>query len=209
MIKKTIGQFIREKREELGLSVRQLAERAGVSDVHVGYIEKAKRDPSFKVLSQVVSALRMPWDEFLIETGYIQPSAAPAKTGSLTQIPLISWAKAGDWQEVCDMFEPGDADEWIETDIKGKCIFALRVAGDSMEPEFNEGEILVIIPDADVNPGEFVVVKSEKGEATLKQLKKYGNTFVLHPLNPRYQDMEVKKGELRVIGKVVKKEKRY
>lgn len=209
MTKKTIGQFIREKREELGLSVRQLAERAGVSDVHLGYIEKAKRDPSFKILSQIVSALRMPWDEFLIETGYIQPSAAPAKSGSLNQIPLISWVKAGDWQEDCDVIQPGEADEWIETDIKGKCIFALRVAGDSMEPEFTEGEILIINPHADVNPGDFVVVKNGKGEATLKQLKKYGNTLVLHPLNPRYKDMEVKKGELHVIGKVVKKEKRY
>ncbi|MDO8723327.1 MAG: XRE family transcriptional regulator [Syntrophales bacterium] len=209
MTKKTIGQFIREKREELGLSVRQLAERAGVSDVHIGYIEKSKRDPSFKVLSQVISALRMPWDQFLIETGYIQPSAAPAKMGQLNQIPLISWVKAGDWQEVCDIFEPGDADEWIETEIKGKCVFALRVAGDSMEPEFNEGEILVIIPHVDIKPGDFVVVRIGKEEATLKQLKKYGNTFVLHPLNPRYQDMEVKKSEFQVIGKVVKKVKRY
>lgn len=37
----------------------------------------------------------------------------------------------------------------------------------------------------------------------------YGNTFLLHPLNSRYQDMEVKKGEFQVIGRVVKKEKRY
>ena len=54
-----------------------------------------------------------------------------------------------------------------------------------------------------VNPGDYVVVKNGKGEATLKQLKKYGKTFVLHPLNSRYQDMEVKKGEFQVIGRVV------
>lgn len=61
----------------------------------------------------------------------------------------------------------------------------------------------------DMNSGDYVVVKNGKGEATLKQLKKYGNTFVLHPLNPRYQDMEVIKGEFQIIGKVVKKKKRY
>lgn len=60
----------------------------------------------------------------------------------------------------------------------------------------------------DVNPGDYVVVKNGKGEATLKQLKKYGNTFVLHPLNPGYQDMEVKKWEFQIIGKVAEK-KRY
>ncbi|MDO8444616.1 MAG: S24 family peptidase [Deltaproteobacteria bacterium] len=60
----------------------------------------------------------------------------------------------------------------------------------------------------DMNSGDYVVVKNGKGEATLKQLKKYGNTFVLHPLNSKYQDMEVKKGEFQIVGRVVKKEKR-
>lgn len=175
----------------------------------MGYIEKDKRDPGFKILSQIVSALRIPWDEFLKETGYMPPNVEPVKMGKLRQIPIISWVTAGEWAEVCDIFQPGDAEEWIETDIKGKCVFALRVAGDSMEPEFNQGEIIVINPHVDVNPGDYVVVKNGKGEATLKQLKKYGNTFVLHPLNSRYQDMEVKKGEFQIIGKVVKKEKRY
>jgi SOS-response transcriptional repressor LexA len=32
---------------------------------------------------------------------------------------------------------------------------------------------------------------------------------VLHPLNPKYEDLEVSRGEFRIIGKVVKKEKRY
>lgn len=40
-------------------------------------------------------------------------------------------------------------------------------------------------------------------------LKKYGNTFVLHPLNPKYQDMEVKKGEFQIIGRVGDTEIRY
>lgn len=46
-------------------------------------------------------------------------------------------------------------------------------------------------------------------EPASRGLITYGNTFVLHPLNPKYQDMEVKKGEFQIIGKVVKKEKRY
>ena len=55
----------------------------------------------------------------------------------------------------------------------------------------------VINPHVDVNPGDYVVVKNGKGEATLKQLKKYGNTFVLYPLNPRYPDMEEKRVSFR------------
>jgi len=48
------------------------------------------------------------------------------------------------------------------------------------------------------------------GEAIFKQLRKYGNTLVLHPLNSNYEDIELKKGHrYRIVGKVVKKEKRY
>lgn len=38
---------------------------------------------------------------------------------------------------------------------------------------------------------------------------KYGPRWVLHPLNPKYEDQEVPKGAFKIIGKVVKKEKRY
>ena len=41
-------------------------------------------------------------------------------------------------------------------------------------------------------------------------LKKFGDTLVMHPLNSRYEDIELKKGvKYRIVEKVVKKEKRY
>ena len=56
----------------------------------------------------------------------------------------------------------------------------------------------------------YVLLKNDEEEATFKQLKKFGDTLVLHPLNSRYEDIELKKGiKCRIVGKVVKKEKRY
>jgi SOS-response transcriptional repressor LexA len=55
-----------------------------------------------------------------------------------------------------------------------------------------------------------VIVKNDEEEATFKQLKNFGDTLVLHPLNSRYEDIELKKGvKYRIVGKVVKKEKVY
>ena len=55
-----------------------------------------------------------------------------------------------------------------------------------------------------------MVVFSEEGEATFKQLKKYGRTRVLHPLNPKYDDIEPRRDtEYRVDGVVIEKKKRY
>jgi len=208
---KGVGEYIRAKREEMDFSARELAKKAGISDVHVFYIESEQRKPTFDVVMKVLKALNVDVREFLQETGYLPANIKPAKIKKLKSIPVISWVAAGKWNEVCDSFEPGGADEWIESDVKGENVFALRVKGDSMEPEFNEGEIIVINPHVEAQPGEFVIVKNEdKGEATFKQLKKYGNTFVLHPLNPKYPDIELRKGnKYRVVGRVVEKKKKY
>lgn len=50
------------------------------------------------------------------------------------------------------------------------------------------------------------MMRQDKEEATFKQLKIYGDTTVLHPLNPKYSDMVMHKGEkYHIVGKVVKK----
>lgn len=206
---KTVGEFIRQKREELGLSARQLAERAGVSDAHILYIETGRRRPTFHKVMSILDALGVGIEEFMMEARPSVANVAPAKLGGFQRIPVISWVIAGRWKEVCDAFEPGDADEWIESDVRGRNVFALRVVGDSMEPEFKEGEVVIVSPHVEALPGDFVVVKDREDKATFKQLKKYGPRWVLHPLNPKYDDQEVSRGEFRIIGKVVKKEKRY
>lgn len=54
-----------------------------------------------------------------------------------------------------------------------------------------------------------MIVKNDEEEATFKQLKIYGDTTVLHPLNPKYPDIELKKGlRYHIAGKIVEK-KRY
>lgn len=63
-----------------------------------------------------------------------------------------------------------------------------------MEPEFKEGKIVIVNPHVEAKPGGYVIVKNDEKEATFKQLKKFGDTLVLHPLNSRHKDIELKKG---------------
>jgi len=54
-----------------------------------------------------------------------------------------------------------------------------------------------------------VIEKNDEKEDTFKQLKIYGETTVLHPLNPKYPDIELTKGvHYHIVGKIVEK-KRY
>jgi len=96
----------------------------------------------------------------------------------------------------------------VETDSNGA--FALKVRGDSMEPEFYEGDIIIINPAFKQEHNDYLVVSNEEGEATFKQLKKYGKTRVLHPLNPKHEDIELnRETEYRIIGVVIEKKKKY
>lgn len=205
-----IGRFIKRRRIKKGLTAKQLASAVGISDSHIIYIEKGRRKAGFDKIVNILEALGASVEDLLYELSTGGSNLEPATfVRRLYRIPVITLVKAGKWNEVCDSFEPGDADEWIESDVRGKSVFALRVAGDSMEPEFKEGEVIIVNPHIESLPNDYVVVKNKNNEATFKQLKKFGPRWVLHPLNPKYDDMEVKKGELYIVGKVVKKEKKY
>ncbi len=96
----------------------------------------------------------------------------------------------------------------VETDSSGT--FALSVRGDSMKPEFYEDDIIIITPYLKPELNDYIVICNPDWEATFKQLKKYGKTRVLHPLNQKYEDMELKTDmEYRVVGVVVEKKKKY
>ncbi len=185
-MKKT-GEYIREKRQSKGYSYRVLGRLAGVSHQHIRDIEEGKKEPSFTLLMKVINALMVDICKFLKETGYTDAEIEEAK--GLRRIPVISWTQAGHWREVVEI--SGEYDEYVETDSKG--VFGLRVMGDSIEPEFHEDDIIVINPYLKQEHNNYIVVCNEEGEATFKQLKKYGRTRVLHPLNSEYDDIELNK----------------
>ncbi len=79
-----------------------------------------------------------------------------------------------------------------------------------MEPEFNEGDVLIVSPTAKAGNGDYVVAKNSEEEATFKQYKRYDSTRILHPLNPKYKDIVLNKDqEYRIVGVVMEKKKRY
>ena len=69
-----IGSFIRAQREAAQVSVRQLAEKAGVSNPYLSQIERGLRKPSADVLSQIAKALRVSAEVLYIRAGILEPS---------------------------------------------------------------------------------------------------------------------------------------
>ena len=205
-----VGKYLKKKREEADLSLREASKLANVSHTHIMDLEDGKKSPAFDKVMQILHAYRADVQEFLRETGYLPKNVEPAALGKMRKIPVISWVAAGKWSETGESFHTEDAAEWIESDIKGEHNFALRVKGDSMEPEFNDGDIIIVSPTAKAGNGDYVVAKNDEEEATFKQYKRFDNARVLHPLNPKYQDIVLNKDiEYRIVGVVMEKKKRY
>ncbi len=142
------------------------------------------------------------------------PKAANIDPGPRIQgrVPLISWIQAGNWSEAMDLFEPGDADQWIECPFAHSDLsFALHVRGISMETEFKEGDIIIVDPTRQPDPGRFVVAKKiDTNEATFKQLIQEAGEFYLKAINPDWPEKIIRMDEEWTInGVVVGKMKSY
>ncbi|MDI3312837.1 MAG: helix-turn-helix transcriptional regulator [Mycobacterium sp.] len=68
-----IGSFIRAQREAAQVSVRQLAEKAGVSNPYLSQIERGLRKPSAEVLNQIAKALRVSAEVLYVRAGILEP----------------------------------------------------------------------------------------------------------------------------------------
>lgn len=121
------------------------------------------------------------------------------------EYPLISSVRAGRWHEIRDNYELGDGERFIKSSYIGGRAFFLRVDGDSMEPTFELGDLILVDPDKAALAGDFVVAKDTgTQEATFKKLTYDGGRYFLKPENRQYQAIEIDDPAIRIIGRVVR-----
>lgn len=123
------------------------------------------------------------------------------------QIPLISHVQAGLWTESVNAYEHGSGQEYIPTQIAtGPHAFAVSIRGDSMLPEFRDGDIVIIDPSVPPAPGDLVVASNEQHEATFKKyrprgMNEYGEPIVeLVPLNEDFPTLRSDSTAFSIVG---------
>lgn len=80
-----IGSFIRSQREAAEVSIRQLAERAGVSNPYLSQIERGLRKPSAEVLGQIARGLRLSAEVLYARAGILElKQGSPVRDAILT-----------------------------------------------------------------------------------------------------------------------------
>lgn len=205
-----IHDRIKLKMKEHQIKGVDITRATGVSSGGVSQWVNGITEPNGKNLSALANLLHTTVDWLLYgkgssDIGNISPG--PAILGG---VPLISSVQAGNWSEIVDNFQPGDAEEWRETTAKvGKHAFALRVNGDSMVnphgfPSIPPGAVVIVDPDIQPDNGKIIVARLEDStEATLKKLVIDGPNRYLMALNPNYGPIQIN-GNCTIVG-VVKK----
>ena len=227
-----LGEIIAARRKELGMNQAQLAEKLSlsgnaVSNQAVSKWEKGSTLPNARQFLTLCSILEiediraafsggsggimrelnhegqkkaLEYIQLLRESGRYAP--ADRKERSKRQLPLYSLAvSAGTGQ-----FLDGEDYEMVEVgaDVAEGANFGVRVAGDSMEPEFHNGQTVWVHQQRSLMTGEIGIFLYD-GSAYLKQLIAKNETVALHSLNPRYDDIMISAElPLRVLGKVLR-----
>ena len=93
--------------------------------------------------------------------------------------------------------------ERIELPVDIDADFVIPIKGDSMEPDYHDGDLVFIQTSVDLNDG-VIGVFNYNGEAYIKQLVIDTEQSYLHSLNPAYKDMPITpETDFRIIGEVV------
>lgn len=197
-----IGDIMRTRRQELGLTLEEVGDYVGVGKSTVrkwenGDIENMKRD-KIALLSKILKLSPLTFITGEVEYGTPDNIIPLPK---MKKIPLLGAIACGEPILAAENIEALiNADENLNAD------FALRCKGDSMiNARIFDGDIVYIREQPDVEDGEIAAVLIGE-EATLKRVYKYPSKVVLRPENPLYDDMIYSKeemNEVRILGKAV------
>lgn len=220
---KTLADRISLVKEQTGWTNAELARRAGTSraaptdwlngKVRVLSSETAQRLSSNSDYSAIWLATG---DGLAKKDGSIGPASnvTPAAVGE-RRIPLLNYVQAGDFADCGQNFTMEDV-EYLLTDLNlSERAFALQIKGNSMLPEFKEGDRIIVDCEISPRPGDFVVAKNSEQEATFKkyrllQIDGSGNeVFELTPLNEDYPSMRSDEHHVQIIGTMVEHRKYY
>lgn len=198
-----MGNYLAERRKEMGLTQREVAEAVGVAEATVsrwesGEIANMRRDkiaalakvlhcsPNFVMTGETASAPSIP------------PGFEPLP--EMESVPLVGRIACG---------QPITAEENLEGYVSipaaWHATFTLMCKGDSMEPRIKDGDLVAIRKDVQVENGQIAAVRIGD-EATLKHLYLHEDYIELRPENPTYSSIIRRKEEMNDVtieGKAV------
>ena len=197
---------------ERGLSASGLAKRSGLDSTTFNRSKRFMPDgrarwPSTESLAKVLFATDITLDAF--SALVYGARALPTKLGPVAQarrIPLIGFAQAGGAGYFDDGGYPvgGSWDEVGLPDVNDPNAYALEISGESMEPVYRDGDLIIVAPSAPIRRGDRVVVKTREGQVMAKQLaRRSARRIEILSLNPQHPDYTFELSDVIWIHRIV------
>lgn len=216
----TLGNLIKEYRSTNKLSLRDFANRCGgLSHTYISALEKEfdyrtgkPIAPTLDTIKSIALGMNLSIEEILKILDDEQQFTLNEETLSYTGIKsavvfVYGTIPAG---IPIECIEDIIGTEEISGDMLkgGKEYFGLKIKGNSMEPEYLDGDIIILVKQDDCENGEDCVVMVNGNDGTFKRVFKNENGIILQPLNNTYSPMiysnqQIETLPVRILGKVV------
>lgn len=201
----TIGDRIKLRRLEIGLSVDQVAAKIGKNRATVYRYESSDIEKfPIDILEPLADALRttpaylMGWDDDKY-TSPLPTNIIPMPV--MEKIPLLGAIACG-----APILAQEHIEDYVDKPVHIKSDFALTCKGDSMiNARIFDGDIVYIRQQETVDNGEIAAVLID-GEATLKRVRLFDDHISLEPENPQYRPIVLWGDDMntvRILGKAV------
>jgi phage repressor protein C with HTH and peptisase S24 domain len=186
-----------------GLTPSGLARAAGLDPTTFNKSKRESADgkprwPSSESIARALDATDTSFDEFAA-------LLAGRAGGAGRAVPIVGLARARADGFFDDQGFPVGAAETVRFPGLGDArVYALEISGDSMEPVFRDGDVVIVQPGAPVRRGDRVVVRLASGEVAAKALGRRNEQMVeLVSLNPAYPAREIPAEEVEWIARIL------
>ena len=195
---------IKARREDLGLSLDDLAKLTGYQKSTLRNVEEGHTRASESLLRLLSTHLDLPLDELMGGSDYPHLAGAGRTYGARANIetepgvtarviPLLSWAQAGTTQAWDDVYEH---EGFIGFNVRDPKAVAVQIRGDSMAPQFPQGTIAIVYPTWEAKTGDLVIARLNDGTVMFKRLHVDGDHYTFISLNPIYPPLTVEKSRV-------------
>lgn len=192
---------------ESGMPISRIAEKSNISRQHIYKLMNGEKNVSTNTLQNICSALNIS-----IASLYEGEIIEEKKPG-IVKIPVYGHIPAGIPTEMIDTSFIEDYEEISEELCKGgKEYFGLKVKGNSMFPEFRDGDTIIFRKQDDCENNDYCAVSINHTESTFKKVIKKESGITLLPLNPEFEPMfftnqEIEELPITILG-VIKEVRR-
>lgn len=178
-----------------------LSKRSGVTQSTIGRLLRGEVNPQLENIERLAKAFGLSHSTLAAIAEGDGSVENLQKNPTPRQVPLIPLGQAGN--------DRGDPLTWLECPKKrhGLRTFASKVSGESMEPEYKDGDVIYVDPDAAASHGKDVIAHLiERNAIAFKRLVVESDRLYLKPLNPNWPDKFISiTTDDRIIGVVVGK----